>query len=68
MSFWQFGRTTRKTELSHSLTKFYYFNIQRGFSRLLKGFHIETYTQATANHAPSIKLKLFSEFLFFTKT
>ena len=33
MSFWLLGRTTSKTVFSNSLTKFYCFNIQKGFFR-----------------------------------
>ena len=36
-AFWQLGRNPCKTEFSNSLTNFYCFNIQRGFSRPKRG-------------------------------
>ena len=67
MSLWLLGRTSRKTEFSNSLTKFYCFNIQKGFLGTQKRSCFDTYKQYTANYALSNEFTLFLEFLFFTE-
>ena len=53
MSFLYHVGSTTQTDISSSLTKFYCFNIQRGFSRLRNRCGFEFGTQYTTNHVLS---------------